>query len=99
MQGEEEERTFLLGREHRDESAAAAPSTSTSQANGYDGEDAPISTLKKFAFGFSAPPSPLTHTIIGFQLNLFLLQVSGGAPLPSSHAASCQARLVIIELH
>jgi len=83
MQGEEEERTFLLGREQRDESAAAAPST-TSQANGDDGEDAPISTLKKFAFGFSAPPSPLTHTIIGFQLNLFLLQVSGGAPLPSS---------------
>jgi hypothetical protein len=94
MQGEEEERTFILGREQRDESAAAAPSsTTTSQAIGDDGEDAPISALKKFAFGFSAPPSPLTHTIIGFQLNLFLLRVSGGAPLPSSDAASCQARL------
>jgi GPH family glycoside/pentoside/hexuronide:cation symporter len=35
----------------------------------------PISVTKKLGFAWGAPPSSLTHTLIGFQLNVFLLVI------------------------
>lgn len=35
----------------------------------------PISALKKLGFAWGGPPNQLTHTLIGFQLNFFLLVI------------------------
>mmetsp|Transcript_29919 Transcript_29919/g.78453 ORF Transcript_29919/g.78453 Transcript_29919/m.78453 type:complete len:542 (+) Transcript_29919:47-1672(+) len=48
-----------------------APAWPVKDAN----DDAPLSVATKLGFAFGGPPNQLTHTIVGFQLNFFLLRV------------------------
>jgi GPH family glycoside/pentoside/hexuronide:cation symporter len=44
-------------------------------AHSQEENEGKLSVWKKLGFAFGGPPNQLTHTLIGFQLNVFLLQI------------------------